>query len=260
MERSFQDLKKNQESVALNPDGPPRFPGWKDFPGLSIKILERVIDVDVRNCVIMLPEHSEAEGSLNRLALRLQKELPENVFILLRALQPEISDKNGKRYFYQAEAEDGGFETGFLKKSYTILVDVIKNGLIAKCHFSPRKITILGHRKGGTVALAAAASWDEIELGGVISIGGTMPAFTTSTIKAKTLALVLSGAQGNINEAALRRIKEHFTDVEYDIRRPSNDDIPEAENIGVLLDFFAHRLRGEEWTKQAIISFGMRFN
>ena len=250
-ERVFQDLKKKQEGVALNPDDPPRFPERDDFPGLPMRILDRVIDVDVRNCVIMLHEYSKAEISLYSLALRLQKELPESVFLLLRTLQ-QRSDKNSKRYAYQAEAEDEGLD------SRTILVDVIKNGLIDKCRFSPRHIIIFGHCQGGTAALAAAALWEEIEFGGVISIGGTMSAVIpqTSTIKAKTPVLILSGALGNINETALGKIREYFTYVEPDIRRKSNDDLPEAEDIGILLDFFAYRLRGEEWTKQAVISFG----
>lgn len=254
----FQDLKRKLEGVTLNPDGLPRFPGRNDFPGLSIKILERVIDVDVKNCVIILHEHSKAEPSLHSLALRLQKELPESVFLFLRASQPSLFGRNGQNHTPEAEAENGGGETGFLKETDTILVDVIKNGLTAKCHFPPRNIIIFGHCRGGTTALAAAASWDEIELGGVISVGGTMPTITTSTIKAKTPALILSGALGKVNDAALRQIKDHFTYVESDIRRQSSDDIPEAEDIRILLDFFAHRLRGEEWTKQAVISFGRR--
>ena len=182
------------------------------------------------------------------------------MFLLLRAFQPSSSGKSGHQYTHKAEAEHSGVETGFLKESATILADAFKNGLIAKCHFPPRNIIILGHCHGGTAALATAASWDEVELGGVISVGGVMPAFTTSAIKAKTPALILSGALGNINDAALRQIKEHFTYVESDIRRPSNDDIPKAENLGILVDFFAHRLRGEEWTKQAVISFGRRLH
>lgn len=261
-ERAFRDLKKEQEGAALNQDGPPRFPGQNDFPGLPIKILERIIDVDVRNCVIILQNHSKPEASLHSLALRLQRELPESVFFLLQALQTSSSNTKVERNASQGEAEDVGSDTGFLRESRTILVDVIKEGLIAKCHFLARNIIVLGHCRGGMAALAAAASWQEIEFGGVISVGGAMPASTLqfSNIKAKTPALILSGALGNVNESALGQIKEHFTYVEHDIRRISNDDIPGAENIGILLDFFAHRFRGEEWTKQAVISLGKRFH
>ena len=111
-------------------------------------------------------------------------------------------------------------------------------------------------------ALAAAASWQGLEFGGVISIGGAIPASTpqASNIKAKTPALILSGPHGNVNESALGQIREQFTYVEYDIQRISNDNIPGAEDIGILLDFFGHRFRGEEWTKQAVISFGKSFH
>ena len=260
-ERAFQDLKKEQEGVPLTQDGPPRFPGRNDFPGLSIGILEGVIDVDVRNCVIILHNHPEPEPSLHSLALRLQRELPESVFIFLQALETSSSDPKSERYAYQGEG-DVGFDTRFLEGSRTILVHVIKNGLIAKCHFLPRNIIILGHCQGGMAALVAATLWQEIELGGVISIGGAMQASApqTSNIKAKTPALILSGALGNVNVSALGQIQEQFIYVEYDIQRISNDDIPGLEDIGILLDFFAHRFRGEEWTKQAVISFGKRFH
>ena len=257
-ESVLQDLKKKQESVAQNPDGPPRFPGRNHFPGILLKILKPITDVDVRNCVIILRDHSKPEPSLHSLALRLQRELPESVFILLPTLQTSSPGTDGQNDAYQSDAKDGGSDTGSLKESRTILLDVIKNGLIAKCRFSPRKLIILGHCLGGTAALAAAALWEEVEFGGVVSIGGTMSALSPemSTSKTRTPALILSGALGNINDTALGLIREHFIYVEHDIRRSSNDDIPEAEDIGILLDFFAHRLRGEEWTKQAVISFG----
>lgn len=261
-ERVLQDLKKKQAGLVLNPDGPPRFPGPNDFPGIPTRILERIIDVDVKKCVIILQDDSEAESSLHKLALRLQKELPESVFILLHALQPSSSDKDGMRHAHQAAVEDGGADTGFLKESRSILVDIIKKGLVLKCRFAPRNIVILGHCQGGTAALAAATSWGEIEFGGVISVGGSIPAARPqiSAIKAKTPALILSGPLGNIDNTALGQIQEQFTYVESDIRRACNDDIPEAKDIGILLDFFAYRLRGEEWTKQAVISFGRRLH
>ena len=256
---AVQDLKRRQEGVYLNSGGSPLFPKRKDFPELSITILDRVIDVDVRNCVIILQDHSKAENSLNSLALRLQKALPESVFILLRALQSTTSSENATN---DVLAEGNGLNTVFLKQSRTILVDVIKNGLIAKCHFSPRDIIILGHCRGGTAALAAMSLWEETEFGGVISIGGAMPPFTSDTLtsKAKTPALILSGELGNVNDTALKKIREHFIYVESDIRRSSNDGIPKAEDMGILLDFFAHRLKAEEWTKQAVISFGKRLH
>lgn len=227
-----------------------------------MEILPPIIDVDVRNIVIMLYDDSKTGSSLHSLALRLQKELPESAFILLQASQSSSSDTAGEPYGHQGEAQENAFDTGFLKESRTLLVDVIKNGLIAKCRFSARNIILLGHCNGGTTALATAASWEKIEFGGVISIGGAMPAYIPqiSSSKANTPALILSGAAGNINDTALEQIRENFTYVEPDIRRSSNDKIPEAEDMKSLLEFFAHRLKGEEWTKQSVISFGKRLH
>ena len=256
-DETVRDLTKEQEDVNLNPDGPPRFPNDIDFPGLTLKILEPTIDVDIRDCVIILYDHSKAE-LLHNLAKRLQRKLPEIAFIELQVFQTRSSETDGTRYAYRGEAEDIEFDTAFLKEGHTILVDVIKNGLVAKCHFSPRNIIILGHSQGGTTALVAAASWEGIEFGGVISVGGAMPAFMrrTATSKAKTPALILSGVHGEINDTALEQIREHFIHVEHEILRSTNDDVSEAEDIGVLLAFFAHRLNSEEWTKQAVISLG----
>ena len=258
--KEFRDLKQKQEVVALNQDTPPRFPEQVDFPGLSIHILERIIDVDVRNCVIILHEHAKTGPSLRNLALRLQKELPESVFILVQPSPTSSSNTNSEIYSHERGAGNVELYTGFLRESLTILMDIIHRDLIGKCHFSPRNIVIFGHCQGGVAALGAANLWEDIEFGGVISVGGDMPAPTPdiSTSKAKTPALILSGVLGNSNDAALRRVRECFKYVEYDILRNSNDGIPEAEDIDILLDFFAHRLGGEEWTKQAVISFGKR--
>ncbi|KAM0794622.1 acyl transferase/acyl hydrolase/lysophospholipase [Usnea florida] len=255
--RVLQNVKKEQEDIGLNAGGLPRFPSRKDFSGLPIKILERVIDVDVKNCVIMMHDKIKAEPPLYELALRLQRVLPESVFLLLGTLQASSSNGKGRNLTDLREVDDSEDDRGFPRQSRTILLDVIKHNLIGKFRFSPRNIIILGHRQGGTDALAAVALWENIEFGGVISIGGTMPALNplNPIIKAKTPALIIGGELGGIKESDLPQIREHFTDVESDFRRTSNDDLPEAEDIGILLEFFAHRLRGEEWTKQAVISF-----
>ena len=71
----------------MSQDGPPRFPGQKDIHGLSIALLDRFIDVDVRNCVVILHDDAKTERSAHSLALRLQKELPASVFIWTQILK-----------------------------------------------------------------------------------------------------------------------------------------------------------------------------
>ena len=94
-------------------------------------------------------------------------------------------------------------------------------------------------------ALAAAASWNDLELGGVISIGGPIPTYALlpSTVKAKTPALILSGAIGDISAVALKQIKDTFiyTDLcelssTLDIMLNSQDELEP------LFGFLAHRL------------------
>ena len=112
-------------------------------------------------------------------------------------------------------------------------------------------------------ALVAAACWETVEYAGVISIGGPMPdcAHLFQGNKARTPVLVLGGPQGNINPATLERMQKTFCHVTHDLRLRSQDAVPEAPKdmeclIEPLLDFLSHRLRRDEWTKQAVLSLG----
>lgn len=118
---------------------------------------------------------------------------------------------------------------------------------------------ILGHSQGGMAALAMVASYDGIELGGVISIEGSLPSYVQlpSTVKAQTPALILRAKLGEIDPPALQRIKDTFVTVDVEIRDgPYDKKLDTADVLRPILDFFAHRFHREEWEKQAIVSFG----
>ena len=86
-----------------------------------------------------------------------------------------------------------------------------------------------------------------------------MPAYTRleSDVKAKTPALLLGGALGDMSPAAQEKVQDNFISTDKYIETGAQDVIPETqEQLKPLRDFFAHRLRREEWTKQAVISFG----
>lgn len=124
----------------------------------------------------------------------------------------------------------------------------------------PSNIMIIGHCQGGMAALATVASWDGVEFGGVISIGGPLPSYVQlpPTVKAKTPALILRTVSGNIHQSALQRIKTTFVTVDVETRAGAHDTIPdEPDALKPILEFFAHRFHREEWEKQAILSLGV---
>lgn len=216
-----------------------------------MKILDPIIDVPIKYCVVMLHRRGENEDSLETLALRLQQEQKDSAFLLLRGLRPTFGG-------YGWTDPGPGEDKLFLNTSRMVLLDIVNDGLMARCHFQPREIIILGHCQGGMAALAIAASWQQIEFGGAISIGGPLPAYTqlSRSVKAKTPALILGGTLGDVTATALQDICDNFTYVDSSLRPSALDEIPDAAGIRPLLEFFAHRLRREEWMKQAVISFG----
>lgn len=256
LEKDFEQLRGTQNRVPLGVDGHPRTPSKHDFPrSLSMSILKPGIDEHSRTCMILLHQHGNSETSLKDLSLRLQKTLKDCTFILLRAPQAIQRGNSG----YHWADEEGGWDGPFHRSSAMILMDVIKGSLIEKCRYRPQDIVILGYKQGGMVALASAASWNAIELGGVISIGGPKPSYAhlPATAKARTPTLILGASFGNISDTALQQIQQTFIHVDPELQPGTHDEIPQSEDeLKPLLDFLGHRLGREEWNKQAVISFG----
>lgn len=194
------------------------------------------------------------EASLETLARRLKRALPKSAYLLIRGVEPVPSRSNG----YHWADPQSEWDEGFLNASSRLLT-VIK-GLISKCNIMPSNIMILGHSQGGMAALAMVASYDGIELGGVISIEGPLPSYVQlpSTVKAQTPALILRAKLlGDIDPSALQRIKDTFVTVDVGTRDGAHDTKPDTPDVlRPILDFFAHRFHREEWEKQAIVSFG----
>lgn len=254
LKKECEELRKKQEELQMNIDGPPRVPEQADFPrALSMKIVKPVKPVE--NCIIMMHHLANNELSLDSLAQTLHNQKRESAFILLRGLQ---SIEPGNCGYHWADA-DGTMDEGFINTCRVVLEDIIQDGLMARCRFRPRDIVILGHGQGGMAALAATASWNCIEFGGVVSFGGPMPGYVQlgPNVKAKTPALVYGSTRGDITADALRQIQENFSFTDHHIPTSGHDTVPLSDKeIESLLKFFAHRLGREEWKRQAIISFG----
>lgn len=247
-------LRKKQEELQVNIDGPPRTPVRDDFPpALSMKIIDPIKTVE--NCIILMHNSTNNEASLESHAQKLKNKQPESAFILLRGLQPI---EHGNSGYHWADA-DGTVDEGFIKTSRVILEIIIQNVLMAKCSFHPRDIVVLGHGQGGMAALAATASWNCIEFGGVVSFGGPMPGYVQLpfAVKAKTPALIYGGACGDIKPTALQQIQENFSFTDHHVLPSGQHKVPLSdEEMTPLLEFFAHRLKREEWKRQAVISLG----
>ncbi len=250
------ELRQRQESARIIKEGPPSTPQRADFPpSLPLSIVAPITEPEVEHCVVLLHHSKGNEESLSDLAKSLRRSLAKSAFLLLRGLQAVRGGNNGYHW------ADAACEAGFIQSSTVILEQVIKDVLMSKCGFQPQNIVIIGHGEGGKAALAAAASWQGFELGGVVSIGGRMPDYVQpeSGVRAKTPALIIGGALGEIKAPALQLIQESFIYTDTDIRNGERDLIPKSqEQLKSMFDFFAHRLQRAEWNKQAVISFGTR--
>lgn len=254
LKKECDELRKKQDELQINIEGPSRTPVRADFPrALSMIIVNPVKRVE--NCIILMHNLTNNEASLESHAQILQSKQPESAFILLRGLQPIETGNSG---YHWADA-NGTVDEGFINTSRVILEDIIQDGLMAKCSFHPRDVVVLGHGQGGMAALAATASWNCIEFGGVVSLGGPMPGYVQlpSNVKAKTPALIYGSARGDITPAALQQIQENFSFTDHHVPPSGHDTVPLSDKeIAPLLEFFAHRLGREEWKRQAVISLG----
>ena len=258
--QDFAFIRAAQEIISSNANATRELPARSDFPSsISLEILQPINEEKIKKVIIMLHDSAGTERSLQTLSRRLQQDYPESAFLLVRGQEGVPSGNSG---YHWADPSDDRDRT-LANKSRSLLLDIVKHSLVEKYGFRKRDIILFGHGQGGMAALVAAACWETVDFAGVISIGGPMPdcAHLFQGSKAKTPVLVLGGPQGNVNPAALERMQNTFCHVTHDLRLRSQDAVPEAPKdmeclMEPLLDFLAHRLRRDEWTKQAVLSFG----
>lgn len=172
-------------------------------------------------------------------------------------------------------------DAGFERAVKVLWEDVVVKGLLGRCGYKLRDVQVFGFGQGGMVGLALAAAmagWqgegkERGELGGVVSIGGVLPAKipmlsgaskdeggTTTGIlkregeaatpkpkaatKAKTPLLLLTGSKGAITQTPLRRVKDVFANVEYVRWSKSEDSMPASrDEMLPIMRFWGRRLR-----------------
>ncbi|KAI4131527.1 MAG: hypothetical protein LQ338_001161 [Usnochroma carphineum] len=234
----------------------PRLPETRDFPSsLQFQIIPKRASGPIKYVVVLLHQFGESESSLRKFALILHDQQLELCLVLLRGLEPVKSSNSGHHW---------GDPTGDLNGPFLnierVLTEIIKTSLIAQCGFSPRDIVLIGHGQGGMAVLATAVSWQETELGGVVSFGGPLPGETgakpTLLDMIRMPALIIGAALGDRTTFARNRIESRYDYFNTYISTEGYDIAPATEvSMRLLLGFLARHLQGEEWMKQAVISF-----
>lgn len=134
---------------------------------------------------------------------------------------------------------DAGFTKGL--ERLRSLVDV----LVEKCEYKEREVIFYGFGQGAMLALLFLQHDKDKEYGGVVSIGGKLPAGWRGEGKARTPVLVCAGSRSTeVTRTAVTTLKGKFGDVEYVKWDKGEDSMPRnKEEMLPVMKFFARRLR-----------------
>lgn len=277
--KKYLDLRTKQD-FALNSSSNPQIkrPTTADFGKhlSNMYIMPPHNEKDlVENAVIVLHDFGQRRGDpgLNRFS-RDPLRQSRTVYLYPQGPYPALVGDKGARSWAEPAARETFAEIqansatndnfNFWQSSKILLEDIIRDGLIKNCSFSPTKIVIIGQGQGGMVALASVAAWNLINFGGVISIG--MPTFVAAidgnqagNLKVDTPAMIFEEKSSLAESAQWQKTKALFRHVEK-VVLPGKLIVEPGQEVTrkewqPLLDFYAHRLRREEWSKQSIITF-----
>jgi predicted esterase len=182
--------------------------------------------------------------------------LPETACIAVRGPAPLPFDLEGFHFGDDIvfDEADGGIDadTGFKKSAQLLLNKVIRETLIQKCGYQLREIVLFGFGQGGMAALHVASELpkDE-ELGGVVSLGGYLPASSAVpdiSEKLKTPILVCKGERKSaVHDEHIDRLRDTFRHVEVKEWRRTGDSMPSnRDEMLPIMQFFARRLRSRQ--------------
>lgn len=154
--------------------------------------------------------------------------------------------------------------TSFNTSMKLLAEDVITNVLFKKCGFKPHEIMLFGYGQGASVALAASlhSSISNLELGGIIAIGGLLPISLSSVSqpKSRTSVLLLGGMKGVLGRdsgSEVKRLKETFAAVETHQWKKQSDSMPSnREEATPMMAFFARHLRSRQGVPSDAVEIG----
>jgi predicted esterase len=222
---------------------------------------------DTSNIVIFLPGLGDTSANFSSFARALN--LPSTLTLTLQAPLPIPFPDAGTHWGDDLildtstgtiDADGASFNTS----TKLLAEDVITNVLIKKCGFKPNEIMVFGYGQGASVALATSLhpSISNLELGGIIAIGGLLP-ITISGLnqpKSRTSILLLGGMKGVLSYdsgSGVKRVKETFTTVETHQWKKQNDNMPSnREEATPMMGFLARHLRSRRGVPSDAVEIG----
>ena len=200
------------------------------------------------NILILLHGLGDTNASFTRLGQQLN--LPETACVAVQAPAPLPFDLGGFHWgddmIFDQNTGEMDMDTGFKASTRLVLDKVIREGLVGKCGYKPREIIIFGFGQGGMVGLQAAAELEGEELGGVVSIGGRLPASLSLKIKKSgTPVLICRASRASaITDGAVSKLRDAFEFVKIKDWKKNGDSMPSnRDEMMPIMQFFARRLR-----------------
>lgn len=181
-----------------------------------------------------------------------QLNLPETACIALQAPTPLPFDLGGFHWgddmIFDQNTGNMDMDTGFKTSVKLVLDSIVRKTLVEKCGYKAREVMIFGFGQGGMVALQTAAELAGEELGGIISIGGSLSLSTPLTAlekKSRTPIVVCRAAKNSaVTDGAVSKLKDAFEFVEIKEWNCNADRMPaNREEMMPIMQFFARRLR-----------------
>lgn len=233
---------------------PPRLPTPTDFPpNTSLTIIPPSSSQTPVNVLLLLHGLGDTHHAFASLGRSLN--LPYTVCISLcgpSPLPPLLTGNDAPSFHWGDDIlfdEHTGavdLEAGFEKARKLLIQDVLRERLLGKCGFKERDVVMLGWGQGAMAALDAVAKERGREFGGVVSVGGRLPATSAQGGgKSKTPVLVLGGSRSSqVTKQALEAMRQCFEEVEYVKWSKGEDSMPKnREEMLPIMRFFARRLR-----------------
>lgn len=230
---------------------PGRLPTKDDFPSsITLSITHPPASQPATNVLILLHGLGDTSASFTTLGQRLS--LPETTCVSIQAPKPLPFNLGGFHWgddiIFDQVTGEMDVDTGFKSSARMVLDEVIRKGLVEKCCYKPREIMIFGFAQGGIVGLQIATEVGEDELGGVISIGGTISSsipLAALDKKSRTPVIVCKGSKNStVTPSAIQKIKDIFEFVEIKEWKKIGDGMPSnRDEMLPIMQFFARRLR-----------------
>lgn len=227
-----------------------RAPVAADFPStVTLHIVPPPAAQPPTNILVLLHGLGGDAEPFARLARQMA--LPETLCLALQAPAPLPFGLGGFHWgddivFDQATGVMDP-DVGCARASAMLSETIIKSILVDKCGYRLRNILCFGFGQGATVALTAVATPD-VELAGVVSIGGPLPAGVVQqprAVKHKTPIVALGGSSRSLlTTSAIRNIKNVFESVQTTTWQRPGDGMPtNRDEMLPIMTFFARRLR-----------------